>query len=286
MSAINDLTRYLDFLRGQGYCVSLSCFMNNFEPYTHKLLEYEIHPHSVCNYLKANKSTQGRCVANKRKLEKKDFKEIYYACCFAGVEEYVIPVKEEDKFLMCVNVSGFRGSLDKSKQRRAEIAKICDDRFLSLYNELPTQVPSLEQVLRFANPIIYMIKELYKECRSVQKSGGVSPTGQIYVEAVRYIHDNFMHSIACEDVAAHLNYSPSYIRHIFKKEGGITVAKKINEIRLENAKKLLINTNMSITDVAVGCGFCDSNYFSTVFKKKYGEPPREHRACFIAENMI
>ena len=65
---LSNAINYLEFLRACGYHVSLSGFEDRFEPYTDKLLSYEIHLHSICNYLKQNKSTKGMCVANKKRL--------------------------------------------------------------------------------------------------------------------------------------------------------------------------------------------------------------------------
>ncbi|MBQ4527457.1 MAG: helix-turn-helix transcriptional regulator, partial [Clostridia bacterium] len=74
-----------------------------------------------------------------------------------------------------------------------------------------------------------------------------------------------------------LKYSPSYIRYIFKREGNVSVQAKINEIRLNKAKRLLRGGMMSITDIAFAVGFTDSNYFSTVFKKIEKISPSEYR---------
>ena len=53
---------------------------------------------------------------------------------------------------------------------------------------------------------------------------------------------------------------------------------KINEVRLQNAKRLLRSTGMSITEIAYAVGFSDSNYFSSVFKKHTGMTPGEYRS--------
>ena len=82
-----------------------------------------------------------------------------------------------------------------------------------------------------------------------------------------------MNDISAETIAGVLGYSASYLRTVFKKLGGTALQNKINDVRLENAKFLLLNTAMTVTDVAFHCGFVDSNYFSVVFKKKFGIPP-------------
>ena len=67
---LKDITGYIDFLRKHGWCVMLSCFGNNFGDCLPVLLEYEVHQPNVCVYLKSNPSMRGKCIHNKRMLEK------------------------------------------------------------------------------------------------------------------------------------------------------------------------------------------------------------------------
>lgn len=274
---LKDVTDYMDFLRGCGYNISLSCFENRFEPYTAELLPYEIHLHSVCSYLKQNTKTLGRCVQNKRKLNNAQIKEPIFSCCYAGVEEYVIPIIYEEKTIMCVNISGYRGNLEKSKYRMECISKLCGNHFTEAYNELSISPPQLEHVMKFIKPLKYMIIELYKDCLEASNNKTATQTKIIYLKAIEYIHENYMHKISCNSLAKEINYSPSYLRYVFKKECDSSVNKQINEIRLKRAKHLLLNTTLNVTEIALSCGFSDSNYFSTAFKSKYGSPPKIYR---------
>lgn len=274
---LSNAINYIEFLRTCGYYVSLSGFEDRFEPYTKDLLSYEIHLHSICNYLKQCKGTQGMCVANKRRLTNAHVNRVIYSCCYAGVEEYVIPVIYEDVPIINVNVSGYRDTLEKSKERKNQIAKLCDQDFKRLYKELSTTPPTKENVLSFVKPLEYMLVELYKHCKE-NKSNKSKSTKVIYLKAMEYIHENYMHKLSCESIAKELNYSTSYLRYIFKCEGVTSINKQINNIRLERAKYLLESTSQSITEIAYSCGFCDSNYFSTTFKAKYGKSPKKIRS--------
>ena len=113
----NDIENYLAFLNRQGYFVSFSKCEDRFEPYTAELLRYEIHTHSVCSYLKHNRTTIGKCIENKRRLEGTVITRVLYSCCYAGVEEYVIPIKDDETCLLNIHVSGYRCNLEKSKQK-------------------------------------------------------------------------------------------------------------------------------------------------------------------------
>jgi len=274
---LKDIINYMDFLRGCGYSISLSCFENRFEPYTTELLPHEIHLHSVCSYLKQNAKTMGKCVQNKRKLNNAQIREPLYSCCYAGVEEYVLPVIYEGKAIMCINISGYRGNLQKSKYRMEKVSELCDAHFIDAYNELSLFPPRLEHVISFAKPLEYMIIDLYKSCLEINDRKNTSQTKIIYLKAMEYIHENYMHKISCDSLAKEVNYSPSYLRYVFKKECNSSVNKQINEIRLQRAGYLLLNTTLSVTEIALSCGFWDSNYFSTAFKSRYGVSPKLYR---------
>ena len=267
-----DVVGYIEFLRKMGYNCVLSHFDTRFEPYTQELYFYEIHMSSVCHYLKRNCTTKGKCNAQKTKLNLFECSEPYYSCCYAGVEEYIFPVNFEGETIMRIHISGYRDTLEKSKYCKEKISQICDGEFLKLYNELFTNPPSLNEVEMFTKPLEYMIVELYKYCQ--KSSQMVSETKKVYLKAIALINEKYADKITVESLAKMMNYSPSYLRYAFKKEGGISPNKQINEIRLENAKFLLLNTTLNITEISYRCGFADSNYFSTVFKEKYGKPPK------------
>lgn len=276
---LNDVLRYIDFLKDMGYYISLSGFDNKFEPYTNKLLNYEIHLHRVCFCLKQHPNTMGKCILNKKKLNEANITKPLYSCCYAGVEEYIVPIFYQDDSIMRINISGYRDNLLKSKKFSQRISKKCNEDFQQLYLELSPDPPSLDNIMRFINPLKYMIVELYKHCQMINKNEiEISSTKQIYINAIHYINENYTQQISCESLSSALNYSLSYIQYALKKEGKTTVKALIINTRLSRAKYLLLHSQFSITDIAFACGFLDSNYFSTAFKSKYGVSPKKYRA--------
>lgn len=94
--------------------------------------------------------------------------------------------------------------------------------------------------------------------------------------AAKYIAENFAQDFSLKNLADKFAMSPSYFSKTFKSATGFGVSEYINAVRLENAEKLLCSRKKSITDVALKCGFNDSNYFATLFKKRYGVSPRNY----------
>ena len=95
--------------------------------------------------------------------------------------------------------------------------------------------------------------------------------------AARYISSKYMNPISSGDIAAAAGFSPNHLSKKFRESAGIGVHEYLVFIRLQHAALELISTRDSITQIALRCGFSDSNYFKDVFKKKYGMTPREYR---------
>lgn len=271
---LQDITDYIDFLRESGYSVMISCFEDRFIDFLPTLLAYEVHILPICSYLKSSPKTQGKCICNKKLLCCKQPSVPYYSCCYAGVEEYIIPIMHDGRFLLCVNVSGYKGKLVKSQKLRNFIIKN-DSAARTYYQALSENVPDLNKILQIIRPLEYMFSELYRYC--CQHSNADTASRVLFGRALRFIYDNFGTSITCRDVADAVNYSESYLRHIFKQECNMSISEYINHIRLSEAAALLKRQDYSITYIADKCGFSDPNYFSTAFRKKYDCSPRQYR---------
>ncbi|KGM97987.1 hypothetical protein Z968_01295, partial [Clostridium novyi A str. 4552] len=108
-------------------------------------------------------------------------------------------------------------------------------------------------------------KKLYKNTETVEK-------------AKNYIEKNYTNSLlSVELVSEYVNISPNYLRTIFKNITGESISKYINNCRFENAKELLINTDLTILDISSKVGYSNNNYFYTAFKKTYGISPSQFR---------
>lgn len=99
----------------------------------------------------------------------------------------------------------------------------------------------------------------------------------IISDAARYISSNFTHELSLTQLADKYSMSPSYFSRKFKLCTGFGYKEYLITIRIIEACKLLLNTDLTITEIAEKCGFDDSNYFGDSFKKVKGISPREYR---------
>ena len=96
-------------------------------------------------------------------------------------------------------------------------------------------------------------------------------------EAARYIRANYSSPLTLEAVAKHINISPTYFSKKFKAATGFGYREYLVNVRLQEAARLLLETKLSITEIALKCGFNDSNYFGDVFRRAKGISPMSYR---------
>lgn len=94
-------------------------------------------------------------------------------------------------------------------------------------------------------------------------------------DAVTYISKNVTADLSLNTLAAKYNVSPNYFSKQFKYWTGIGLNEYINIAKITAAEKMLMKTDKSITQIALECGFNDSNYFASVFKKLKGVTPKK-----------
>jgi len=96
--------------------------------------------------------------------------------------------------------------------------------------------------------------------------------------AISYIQQNFRTELRLCDVASHVYLNPAYFSSLFKQAAGCSFKDYLTNLRIEEARSLLVKTNMSIVDIAMSCGFSSQSYFSRVFREKTGFSPKSFRS--------
>ncbi len=104
-----------------------------------------------------------------------------------------------------------------------------------------------------------------------------SKADQMITDVLRYIHANFNEKISIKDLCNTINMSETYLTTGFKNTTGKTVIEYINDLKIDKAKQLLVETDMRVTDISYELGFSDGAYFNRVFKKKVNMTPNAYR---------
>lgn len=94
---------------------------------------------------------------------------------------------------------------------------------------------------------------------------------------IDYIERHLEENITLSQMAAMLNFSQAYLSQRFKEETGIPLHQYIIRRRVQRAKQLLQCSNLSLTDIALRCGFCSHSHLSRCFRRIEGIPPSAFR---------
>lgn len=96
-------------------------------------------------------------------------------------------------------------------------------------------------------------------------------------KVIGYIRDNYNKKITVSEVADFIGMSEQYFCRYFKKKMGKTLTEYINEIRIDKAAAMLVNTDEKVIDIAIQCGYDNISYFIKRFKNEKGVTPQEYR---------
>lgn len=105
-------------------------------------------------------------------------------------------------------------------------------------------------------------------------------TQNLLKEAIRYVELHFRENPSLTETAQAVHISAPYLSKLFTDTLNTSYSEFLNTKKINHAQKLLLNTQMSMVDIAVECGFSNSHYFSDVFKKTMGISPLKYRKAF------
>jgi two-component system, response regulator YesN len=97
-------------------------------------------------------------------------------------------------------------------------------------------------------------------------------------KAESFIKGNFTRKISLSEVAKIAGLSAPYFSTIFKEEMGENLSKYINRQRVEKASRMLLETDLSLSDISNACCFDDQSWFSKIFKSFTGISPSKYRS--------
>ncbi|MBE9138668.1 helix-turn-helix transcriptional regulator [Nodosilinea sp. LEGE 07088] len=96
-------------------------------------------------------------------------------------------------------------------------------------------------------------------------------------QSIDYIQAHLSDDLSVEAVAAHIGMSRYYFSRQFQQSVGISPYQYVLQQRVEKAKSLLHREDLTITDIALECGFIDSSHLARQFRKVVGVPPSVYR---------
>lgn len=159
--------------------------------------------------------------------------------------------------------------LENTSKNSAGVDKLLSELKMSLLDA--NSVYNVVQIL--SEQVLSMAKQYF----NTEDSG----YSQHIRKAISYIEENYGKQIKLDDVAKYVYLNPTYFSEIFKTECGVNFSDYLLNIRIEQAKKMLRETNMGIGQIAANVGYADSKYFSKIFTKAVGIKPTGYRKLYV-----
>lgn len=149
---------------------------------------------------------------------------------------------------------------------------------INIVEGVAKQLMSNDSVFEFSNTeITEMYLKIFNRCVKSEIKAGTSSAKMYFDYAEKYISLNMHLPISISDLCKKLGLSQPYLYRVFMSEKGISPKRYLSERRLEEAKRLLLGTDRSISDIAASLGFSDVLAFSKFFFRENGISPSKFR---------
>ncbi|MDR0932455.1 MAG: AraC family transcriptional regulator [Victivallales bacterium] len=218
-----------------------------------------LHHSDFCRHAKLRDNNR-ICAANKqRSLEIARYGHSFYGRCPNGVWEYVRPVHHDRAIVAILYIGG--GATNR--EQLCAIRKTAD---------------FIEEFIRLE--LTFFMRSGIGEDKRKDEA--------FYLECCRdFLESHALNDVTLSDLAELIGITPNYLSSLLKRKNDMSFRQLLTKKRLQQATVFLkLHKTMPVTEVASRCGFCDPNYFSTVFRKHFGQSPREYRKNISANSKI
>lgn len=150
-----------------------------------------------------------------------------------------------------------------------------------MYYELAYQlsdlhIQTIEELEQEQQIVLYLEEVLVELAQLVKQTYSEQYSKPIYT-CINYIYLHLNEEITLDQLARLVQLHPKYVSYLFKRELGISLQTFIQTQKIEEAKKLLLYSNYSITAIAGQLNFFDQSHFTKAFKKITGLTPKEYQ---------
>ena len=149
---------------------------------------------------------------------------------------------------------------------------------LAILEEFREQAPGYQQIIhaRIIEILVTTMRKIYADHQSDLHESNLDPI-------IQYIHSEYMTEITLKGICQTFNYSLPYMSLKFKNTLGMTYMEYLQKTRIEQSMRLLINTDLSVAEIARKVGYHDIKAFYTVFKRFANTSPAKFRKHYYLD---
>ena len=229
----------------------------------HLPFSHQIHS-SVCDHFKTPSINLERCKRCRQYALKKAIKgrKPFGALCINGIYEYTHPVIFSNKVICVIFIGNILTCEGEKKLAKTKVSFPLDKLEKNITQE------DCEKIASIIENYIVMLYEKYPSKKS---------DDNLLIENLKaYILSNLEYDLKLGDIAPLFFYNQVYLGRLFKSKTGMTINEFINQERIKRAK-ILLCSNLSVTEVSLKIGYNNVSYFNKVFKSLVSISPLQYK---------
>ena len=247
-----------------------------------KILHQRSSENLLCQFVQTRLEGRKACEKCDRAhvLLASNLRQGFFYGCHTGLTDIVVPVYIDGRHIATMNggqvltappsEEGFERFLKQNEKFRFDRKSV-----RKLYFQCPwLPEEKLQQVVRllffFANYFCEIGEKLKKVTYDTRRAS-------VY-RAIDYMEENFRDPLTLSDAARSAFLSPAYFSHVFRETTSTCFAHFLQQIRIREAKRLLRQTDRSVTEIAYDSGFNNLSHFNRVFRRLAGVNPTRYRS--------
>lgn len=201
----------------------------------------------------------------------------YFYHCHMGLVEIASPIIYGETLIGYILIGQFTDNPDK-RAIRANVIRTA----MQLHFSATDILKELDKIVYLDGDYTTALTQLLEMCANyIWLNNIVQMRDCDLGQEIRlYIATHLTENLSVDHICAKYSISPSTLYQLFQKVFGCGVAKIIREERIKRAKELLLDSQISINNVASQVGILDANYFTRIFKQETGMTPIAFRKSF------
>lgn len=130
-----------------------------------------------------------------------------------------------------------------------------------------------------------ILMELTQQAAACQLNTVQNVNSKKLNDIIEWLRINFDKNYTIETIARKFDFNKDYLRRIFKEHTGLPIVKYINGLKISEAKKCLMNSELSVKEISYTLGFSDEKYFMKLFKAYENITPTEFRNSYYRTHL-
>ena len=154
------------------------------------------------------------------------------------------------------------------------------EKIAHLYHNADINFPSNTEIIEFIRQKYYLYEIILyftEQFEMIMRAIGNPSSESVMDDIIHYIEHNYMDNIKLENIAPLFGYNSSYLGKIFSRKVGVGFNVFVDQVRIEQSKNLLTESDMKVYEIAEKVGYRNVDYFHTKFKKYVNMSPAEYR---------